>query len=294
MRLTAPDVPTPIRHALVVASPHDGGALAVGAALRRRLGQSVRVLSPEELVLSPRWVHAVSDEGDSTETTLADGLVLRDREIRFVLCRVRALSAPHFARSLPDDRDYAVSELHALFLSWLASLPCPVVNRPHAQGLAGRERSPFEWLALAARAGLRVRGFSLTTNARRDPCPGWIPHGVADGVRLWSFDASPSLPRALLGRSPTLFLEPIGPPCPRALVVGGDVLGDVPAHVASGCLRLAASVGCELLEVRFGTGRGGDLRVTDVTHFPPLEARPEADCVADWLVSKTTSVSEAA
>lgn len=255
------DLRAPIarRLALVVASPDDRGALLVAAALRARLGDAVRVVTPEELVLAPGWNHALGDAGGATETTLASGLVLRDGDLRFVLSRARAVSAPHFARSRPEDLDYALSELHALLFSWLASLACPVVNRPHAQGLAGRERSSFEWSALAARAGLPVRGFE-----------------------------------AAFGRSPAFAQEPVGPPAARALVVGGEVHGDLPAGLPSGCLRLARCAGCDLLEASFATGRDGSLRVASVSPFPALDTRADADRVARWLISSTSAGEEAA
>lgn len=61
-------------------------------------------------------------------------------------------------RARAADRAYAREELYAFWLSWLATLPGPVLNAPDPRGLGGAHRSPEEWALLAAAAGLPADG----------------------------------------------------------------------------------------------------------------------------------------
>jgi hypothetical protein len=63
----------------------------------------------------------------------------------------------------PQDRDYVTQELTAFFLSWLYSLPPPVLNRPAPHGLCGSWRHRSQWVWLAARAGLPTPSYRQTS-----------------------------------------------------------------------------------------------------------------------------------
>ena len=231
---------------LVLAHPQDETALRVYCALRARYAPGrVRLISSDELVLAPKWVHRVDADAAATELSLANGERLDSGAATLVFNRIRYVSMPHFARARPADRDYAVMEMHALLRSWLSSLPCPVVNRATPSGLYGAERTVPEWLALAGRAGLPVRGFRFTTSPRRWPVSGYLPYAAGEG------GSGAPLHPALVGRSPVLYLEPTSGELRRVLVAGRHVAGDVPDHLKEACRRLRELSGSDLIECRF-------------------------------------------
>ena len=141
----------------------DDVAAAVGAGLIHRVGPSrVRMVTMEELVLAPSWVHRVGDPsaGGGDCVRLPDGFELRGEGVAVVFNRLRYVYASNFAAAKKVDRDYAASEMHALALSWLDALPCALINRPSPQGLSGRQLSLVAWKLLAMQAGFSVGGKS--------------------------------------------------------------------------------------------------------------------------------------
>ena len=139
---------------LVLCGLDDDGALGFG---RRAAASGVdcRIVTTEELSYLTRFSHRLGRAGVDTTVELADGTVLDAGALSGVLNRM--LDPPVLAWQLADpaERDYAAMELHAVMLSWLHSLPCPVRNRPDPDCLAGPVRHPLVAAAAAHRAGLR-------------------------------------------------------------------------------------------------------------------------------------------
>jgi hypothetical protein len=191
-------------------------------------------------------------------------------------------------------------ELFALLLSWLASLPCAVVNPPSPRGLAGAERSPLEWLGLAARCGLPTRATRLTTNARAFARVGFERCGNLAGRSLPSprgLRAGGGVPAAELlrrevaippGPRPALYREPVGPDRRRVLMVGDRVLGAPSPWWAEACRRLAARSGCPLLEVVLvsTTRRPDDWAVQEAGAFPHLSGGEAVGAIVELLEAR--------
>ena len=244
---------------------HDDDALAAGVyeRLRARHGDgAARLLKAEELALGVRW--ALRQEGARVETRmlLADGARLSSSDLRAVFNRLRFAAVPHFAAAPEADREYALMEMHAFLLGWLAALGPAVVNRPCPRGLGASLRGPAEWLLLAGRTGLPARALRFATDARRATPRDSEPHVPLEGAGLAAGAAFRPATRATLGRSPALFLEPVGGDVASAVVVGSRVCGDGAARLgpalAEGCRRLAAAAGCAVVEFRFARGAGPD------------------------------------
>lgn len=266
---------------IVLCHVGDRSAVRVYCALRERLKpDAVELVSGEELVLAPRWRHAMDSGRVGTELTLADGRQFRTDSVGLVFQRIQQLEMPQFARSNPDDREYAVTEMHALLLSWLEGLPGPVVNRAGPRGLCGVDRSPLEWMTLATRAGLPTRGFELVSDARRFSRPDFVPHLAVAGIG--SSDPPPIPQPQLLGRAPTQYLEPLDGPQRRVLVAGGRCFGLPPDASKDACLTLAGLSGDHLLEIRLGTVRGAwhFCSATPMPEIPPEAAGFVADSLA--------------
>jgi hypothetical protein len=254
-----------VRRILILAEPADAGAHAVAAVLRARVGaDAVCVASGQAIAFAPRLVHRAV----ATEITLADGSRLTRELIGAVLCRVAGAEAPWAGRASPPDAAYASGEAFALLLAWLAGLERRVVNAPSPTGLAGPARTPAQWLALAAEAGLPTARLRHTTNARALARPGFRAH------RLGAVEErAPAIP---FGRRPATFVEPLSGAPVRMLVAGDEVLG--PASLHDGCRTLARMTGCSLLGLVFR-----DSTLVGVDPVPALTGPGEPEAVAAHL-----------
>jgi hypothetical protein len=198
---------------LVLCDRNDVPALWAARGLAARGLEPLELVTTDALAYALRWEHRVGAAGASIAVELADGRRIDGDGLRGVLNRVVALPEAHLHRAAPADLDYARQELSAFFLSWLAALPCPVVNAPTAQGLSGGWRHRSEWLALAARAGLPIAPFRMN---------GTTPAAVA-----WASART-------------------------VVVVGGEAVSpEAPAPILAGCARLAGLVETAVLGVDF-------------------------------------------
>ncbi|HOY58710.1 MAG TPA: hypothetical protein PK640_11320 [Verrucomicrobiota bacterium] len=196
--------------------------------LERRGVGPWQALGPAELAFGMRWEHRLENGRTLTNLTLPDGRLLRDGEVRGVLNRLTFIHAGSLVVVQPADRDYVAQELQAFLLSWLHSVPAPVLNRPTPAGLSGRLRHVSEWIWLAAQAGLPTSGYHQSSR---------------DGPRPW--DA-------------TLQCGESWAPVTSVVVCCGTVTGGAaPAQIQAGCVRLRERAGVALLGVDFTIGVDG-------------------------------------
>jgi hypothetical protein len=232
----------PLR-ALVLACPADDLAVAIAARWRRRHGdEALRIVPLDALLFAPRWEHRVSSERVSTNLVLHDGTNLGDFAPAVVLNRLAGWSPVFAARWKDADRAYAQSEMFALLLSWLAGLPCPVINRPAPPSLVGPNPSPLEWAAHARAAGLRPLDAVVASSTRRASPP-------ADCLERpdlldpdWAEAASPSRLNRPAAWSPVIAAWR------QVHVIGEEAFG-APQELAAACVRLAHACGAELLTI---------------------------------------------
>src|SRR5437762_4814688 len=157
---------------LVLAEPDDVSAIKVCAELQqRRSPASALFLTSSALSESGGFTHWLSDDRVDSRVRTREGWEIRSDEIGVVLNRLRVVNLRRFGRSKPADREYANMEMFALLLSWLASLPCPVVNAASPAGLSGASHRPVSIQRMAAEAGLPTLHFASTTSTRRFPPP---------------------------------------------------------------------------------------------------------------------------
>jgi hypothetical protein len=136
---------------VVVASCHDQSAKDIVACWAN---QDVAILTCEDLSRSG-WRHYSDDAAAST--AVVAGQIVPFEQITGVLTRRPCVFEEELLHILPADRTYVASEMNAFLLSWLASLSCPVLNRPTATCLSGPNWRPEQWIATAAASGLPVR-----------------------------------------------------------------------------------------------------------------------------------------
>ena len=229
--------------ALVLACPADDLAVAVAARWRHRQGdEALRIVPLDALLFAPRWEHRVGPERASTDLVLHDGTDLGAFAPAIVLNRLAGWSSTFAARWKDADRAYAQSEIFALLLSWLASLPCPVINRPAPPSLVGPNPSMLEWAAHARAAGLQPLDAVVTSSTRRVPPP-------ADRMERpdlldpdWAEAALPSRLDRPAAWSPAIAAW-------RQVLVIGEEAHGAPQEVATACIRLAHACGAELLAI---------------------------------------------
>lgn len=214
---------------LLLHDPADPSAAWVLEGLRAR-GVSLEPVNSGDLLRARRWRHAVGTDGASVEIVLADGRTISSHEVRGAINRLTAVP-PLPGAVAGADREYAAQELHAFWLSWLAALPGPLLNRPTPFSLCGLWLDETQWALRAARAGL--------------PCG---PVALGDAAQ-----APPPAPSSWL------------------VVACGAVLGArEAAPLASSCAALARDVGADLLGVGLARGPDGELRFATATTLPDL------------------------
>jgi len=209
---------------------------------------------------SASWSHRVIAGAASTTVRLKDGTTIDTEAVGAVLNLVRALPAIGFTRSSERDRAYADCEQQALFVSFLRSFRCPVINDVDGQGPLGLW-SPLRWAALAHRCGIETR-----------------PDGLSTGTRLLARRTKQNGVPATTTAAPT-----------DVFVVGERVFGALSPTHANQCRDLAREAGCDLLGLTFDGGPSRQMLGADP--FPPL-AGPIAAEVARLLGERAAAEME--
>lgn len=118
--------------------------------------------APEAHLVAPRdlsargWRHFAVGGGD--DSIGVGGEIIRTTEVSGVLVRIAAVLPTDLAHIAAEDRIYVAAEMTAFLQSLLASLRCPVVNRPRATSLMGPGWTPERWRAAAVAAGIEIAG----------------------------------------------------------------------------------------------------------------------------------------
>jgi hypothetical protein len=147
---------------LVLCEEGDRSAQWVYEGLRARQAPA-ELVTAEMLAHASRWVHMVGPGRVGAELLLPDGRLLEFNTVGATLNRLTGLELTR-AFSVSPDREYALQEVFALYLSVLQCPRGPILNRPSPQGLSGRIRSVPEWLMLAATSGLATLPFCVSSH----------------------------------------------------------------------------------------------------------------------------------
>ena len=207
---------------VVLAYAHDQSARAL-VDRWRAAGEDAGVLTCADLS-RPGWVFRPGDPANGR--AVIEGRTVSSADIRAVIVRMPAIGEAELGHVHAQDRAYAASEMHAFLLAWLASLPCPVLNRPTPYNLGGPAWHTSEWVRRARRLGLAARSVV------------WNAAFVGDGA--------PDLPRRLDAHS--RFVDVVGG---RAFLVGGREPGPDDEALAAAALALARDAGVEVLRAYF-------------------------------------------
>jgi hypothetical protein len=212
----------------------------------------------------------------------------------------------------PADHAYMQAETLAALLAWLASVPCPVINRPSA-ALWYRPRMPLlAWRPLLRRAGLPTPE-TLVTNDSTDALH-FLRRLEADGAggavctsltgdAAWLVTGSDTSGVAALQElTPVCLTEPHGP-VQSACVVGDRIIWDGPAPpeaaaLAGNFLRFAETAGLAFVEVAVAPVRRGPAVVSvdplvRLDHFRAPTRERILDLLVDLLIGEAARVRQA-
>jgi len=240
-------------------------------------------VSTEQLLLAPHWVH---DPLGETEIRLGNGERLTNETIGAVLCRIRGVDPPQFARARPRDRSYAQAEFYSLILSWLAQLGTRVHNPPHAGNLSGIRVPPLEdRLRFATRYGRGVP-CAVSTAARQLKRGAGVLAAFRPGEDEPALAGRDFVPRGefeLAGGPAMQLPDPRSSPAVRLTVVGGEVFGAAPAGFAVAAVQLVRQRGLSIAEVRMTQHADGRWGGCSIEPDATIESADIAEAVAELL-----------
>lgn len=201
------------------------------------------------------WNHRLKATGDRTSFTLQDGRTIESRHIRGAINRILTPATFQLAAAAPEDRGYGAQEIFSFYVSWLNTLPKPILNPPTPQGLCGRSRHISEWIWLAIQAGFKTPKYRMSSK------------DLFDGGKSSVIS---------MGRAVT-----------TAVVVGDAVFGAVvPEDVARSCVRLAELAGVATLGIDLYQDENSKWTFAAATPMPDfrLGGQPLLGKLADILI----------
>jgi hypothetical protein len=224
---------------LILCSSSDVSALWAYNALQAMGLAPISLLTPEMLSSSAAWEHHVGNAGSGVSLQLG-GYGISDHTLKGVLNRLMGPPQVMIPQVAPADRDYALQELNAFYLSWLNALSCPVLNPATPQGLPGRWFHMSELVMLAHKAGL------VTPTYRQSG---------ADPIEA--------------GFQP---LAPAQATLKRVLVLRDEVFGaEVPAPLREFCCKMAKLCRTPLLGIDFYETAESEWTFSYATPLPDLQ-----------------------
>lgn len=232
---------------LILCEINDKSSFWAFQGLKKRELEPICLITTDDLAYGVSWEHRIGTTGAYTKIKLADHREISSQNLKGVLNRLITPSPKNLDLIFPADRAYVTQELKTFFLSWLYSLPQPIINRPSPQGLSGQWRHQSEWIFMGARAGLPTQSYRQSS---RD-------------IEGSFFDHVPPIPSGA-------FVIQI-------IIVNGTVVGDsVPESIRKGCQRIAEMSGNQLLGLTFIVDQHEKWNLVNANTHPDLEGGGDA------------------
>jgi hypothetical protein len=237
---------------VVLAYAHDVAARALVQRWRAASEQAA-LLTCADLTRAG-WRH-VAGQAEAGQAYI-QGQLFASRTIRAVITRMPAVSEAELAHVHEDDRRYAAAEIQAFLVAWLASLECPILNRPSPCNLCGPCWSVAEWVHRARRLGVAARPVRHRAVFTADP--------PVNGERRVDADA--------------ILVDVVGD---RAFLDGGREPAASEAVLVEAATSLTRDAGVELLRVYFERGSEQAPVFLEAGLWIDVTAERVAEAVAD-------------
>jgi hypothetical protein len=231
---------------LIVAGKQDEGALSLAA---RWASYGAELLTPEDLSICGWRHHSHATQAD---IAVINRRAVATREISGVLTRLPCVSEQELMHIVPNDRAYVASEMTAFLLSWLATLNCPLLNRPTPTCLSGPGWRTEQWVHLAARLGIPVSPVCRHARLHEDISTGIAQH-----------------------------------PHDTLTVVGNRCIGVCDGMRAVHARRLATAAGVDLLAAHFTSVEGAP-RLLRADLWPDVTSADVADAILEYFRGGST------
>jgi hypothetical protein len=282
---------------LILAHCGDETAIRVYLKIKSEYGdEEVKLVSSEELVFAQHWSHRIESGEISTDIQLADNTILKSDSIGVIFNRLTFPTMHHFNWSSERTRNYANMEMYALWMSWLKSLSCPVVNKSSIFGIGIQRRSMAEWLFLSGKAGLPTDEFFFTSSSRYFQKNGSIPHVCLLPHNIENRqDIKKNEPPAL-GIQPLVYLNTTEGIIQTALIVGEVVINPFNGRFQKEFQQLRSLIGCDLFQVFFSMKKNDPEKcgkstqnwyVSGISTFPNCSDTKSISLIANHLVQKS-------
>jgi hypothetical protein len=117
-------------------------------------GTEISILAPAGLSV-PGWAH--DPEHPAGDRIVLEGQPARAGRLTGVVTALDAVLPGDLPHVVAADRGFVAAEMTGFLRDWLATLPCPVIDRPTTLLLSGRAADRAGWSAAAATLGIPER-----------------------------------------------------------------------------------------------------------------------------------------
>lgn len=154
---------------LFICHSQDEDALWLFYRLKEK-GHDLELINADSIPSALKWKYFLNTSNCEWELSLPNKEIIHSSEVSFVINRTRHANPYYWQKSAPEEYNYVAGEMHALCLSWLYSISekAFMLNPPGGNTLSGSFFSQGYWHALAAKAGLPVKAYSVYSKAEND------------------------------------------------------------------------------------------------------------------------------
>ena len=140
----------------VLLNNDDAPALWLSRSLQHSGRKNIQLISAEELVYAPFFRCGFQNGRAFFYLQLQSGFIFSNQTVSSVINRIQQLPLQHIQSFKMNDREYASTELNAVFVFLFSLFPNNIFNETTVRGFCGKRRSLLEWTILAQQSGFKT------------------------------------------------------------------------------------------------------------------------------------------